>query len=121
MVQDLKFEQRIATALKKHGVRAEPKNLFGGVAFMVFGHMGVRITYKDDLMARFDANWHAKVSQWRGARPMTFGKGGIKGFLFGKVDAVESDAALTKWVRLSLGCVSTLPAKPKKKATARKN
>ncbi len=114
MAHDPLFEQRIADTLKAQGAKAEPKKMFGGVAFMVNGNMTVGITNKGDFMARFDGERHAEISKWPGAKPMTFGKAGMKGFLFVDADAVESRAALDKWVKLSLAHVSNLPKKAAK-------
>lgn len=99
--------------------------MFGGVAFMVKGNMSVGITNKGDFMARFDPARHEEILVWPGAKRMTFGKTGMKGFVFVDPTAVESDAALKKWVRLSLEHVGKLPDKSKtatkaKKAAARK-
>lgn len=44
MPHDPLFEQRIANTLAAQGVKAEPKKMFGGVAFMVNGNMSVGIT-----------------------------------------------------------------------------
>ncbi|MBK6752945.1 MAG: TfoX/Sxy family protein [Flavobacteriales bacterium] len=74
--------------------------MFGGVCFMVHGNMSVGITNKGDFMVRFDGSRHAKISKWPGAKPMTFGKGDMKGFLFVDADAVESPKALEKWVTM---------------------
>lgn len=111
MPHDPLFEQRIADALTSHGAKAEHKKMFGGVAFMVKGHMSVGITNKGDFMARFDGARHEEILQWPGAKPMTFGKPGMKGFLFVDADAVSTKAALDKWLKLSLAYVNTLPVK----------
>ena len=116
MAHDPLFEQRIADALKAQGAKAEPKKMFGGVAFMVHGNMSVGITNKGDFMARFDKERHTEISKWPGAKPMTFGKGDMKGFLFVDADAVESRSALDKWVKLSLAYVNGLPKKTAKSA-----
>jgi TfoX/Sxy family transcriptional regulator of competence genes len=114
MPHDPLFEQRIADALKAQGAKAEPKKMFGGVAFMVNGNMSVGITNKGDFMARFDGERHEEILKWPGAKPMTFGHKAMKGFLFVDADAVESRAALDKWVRLSLAYVNGLPKKANK-------
>lgn len=111
MPHDPLFEQRIAEALKALGAKPEHKKMFGGVAFMVNGHMSVGITNKGDFMARFDGARHAEISKWPGAKPMTFGKGDMKGFLFVDADAVANAKALEKWVKLSLEYVKTMPKK----------
>ena len=111
MAHDPHFEQRIADALKAQGAKPEHKKMFGGVAFMVNGNMSVGITNKGDFMARFDGARHAEVSKWPGAKPMTFGKGDMKGFLFVDADAVGNGKTLEKWVKLSLEYMRTLPVK----------
>lgn len=115
MPHDPLFEQRIANALAAQGARAEPKKMFGGVAFLVNGHMSLGITNKNELMARFDADRHDEVLKWPGAKPMTYGHKNMKGFVFVKAAAVDSKAALDRWVNLSLAYVVTLP--PKKPGT----
>ncbi|MBK9077415.1 MAG: TfoX/Sxy family protein [Flavobacteriales bacterium] len=114
------FEQRIAEALKAQGAKPEHKKMFGGVAFMVHGNMSVGITNKGDFMVRFDGSRHAEISKWPGAKPMTFGKGDMKGFLFVDADAVESPKALEKWVTLSLALIRTLPKKTAAKSATKK-
>lgn len=111
MAHDPLFEQRIADSLKAQGAKAEPKKMFGGVAFMVNGNMSVGITNKGDFMVRFEQDRHEEASTWPGAKPMTFGKGGRRGFLFVDADAVESGSALDKWVSLSLAYMKGLPKK----------
>ena len=111
MAHDPLFEQRIAHAIAAQGTKAEPKKMFGGVAFMVNGNRSVGITNKGDLMARFDRARHEEISTWPGAKPMTFGRGDMKGFLFVDAQAVESPKALEKWVVLSLEHILTMPKK----------
>jgi TfoX/Sxy family transcriptional regulator of competence genes len=118
MAHDPLFEQRIADALKVQGAKAEPKKMFGGVVFMVNGNMSVGITNKGDFMARFDAERHEEILKWPGAKPMTFGHKSSKGFLFVDAEAVESRAALDKWVKLSLAYVNGLPKKANKASAA---
>lgn len=111
MSHDPLLEQRIADALMARAVNAEPKKMFGGVAFMVRGHMTVGITNKGDLMARFNGERHAEVLEWPGAKPMTYGKGEMKGFVFVEPAAVSSAKGLAKWLDLALAHNATLPAK----------
>lgn len=120
MAHDPFFEARLADALKGHGTKAEPKKMFGGVAFMVNGNMSVGITNKGNLMVRFDPVRHAEILTWPGALPMTYGKGEMKGFLFVEPGAVADRRVLDKWVKLSLEHMSTLPRKSAKKVPARK-
>ena len=114
------FEHQIHDALVSEGAKPEHKKMFGGVAFMVKGHMSVGITNKGDFMARFDGERHEEILQWPGAKPMTFGHKNMKGFLFVDAEAVSTKTALDKWVKLSLAYVNSLPKK-RAKATAGKS
>ena len=116
MAHDPLFEQRIMDVLTGEGVKAEPRKMFGGVAFMVKGNMCVGITNKGDFMARFDPTRHEEILGWPGAKPMTFGHKGMRGFLFVDASAVADKRSLTRWVKLSLAHIARLPAKAAKKA-----
>jgi hypothetical protein len=111
MPNDPLFERRISNALTARAIEAEHKKMFGGVAFMVRGHMTVGITNKGDFMVRFDGTRHAEIAEWPGAKPMTFGKGEMKGFLFVDAGAVRTAAALGRWVDLAMEHNASLPAK----------
>ncbi|MBK9148267.1 MAG: TfoX/Sxy family protein [Flavobacteriales bacterium] len=115
MPHDPLFEQQIHDALVSEGARPEHKKMFGGVAFMVKGHMSVGITNKGDFMARFNPERHDEVLQWPGAKPMTFGHKNMKGFVFVDADAVGDKRSLGRWVKLSLAHIATLPSKSAKK------
>lgn len=114
------LEQRIMHALKAEGIDPGLKKMFGGIAFMVKDHMSVGITNKGDLMARVPPDRFEEVLEWPGAGPMTMGKKQMKGFVFVDPDALESDAALQKWIKLSIDHISKLPPKAKKKTVAKK-
>lgn len=121
MAHDPLFEQRIAAALRAQGAKAEPKKMFGGVAFMVNGNMCVGVTNKSELMVRFAPDRHAEISKWPGAKPMTHGKGDMKGFLFVEPRTVADARSLARWVDLALEHVKTLPRKVGKKAAPGSN
>ena len=116
MAHDPLFEARLADALNGQGTKAEPKKMFGGVAFMVNGNMSLGITNKGKLMVRFDPTRHKEIQKWPGTLPMTYGKGEMKGFLFVDPEAVADRRALDNWVKLSLEYVGALPKKMGKKA-----
>ena len=121
MPHDPLLEQRLADALEARGAKTLPKKMFGGVAFMLNGNMCLGVTNKNDLMVRFAPERHAEVQEWTGAKPMTFGKSGMKGFLFVDPSTVADRKALERCVKLALDHVGTLPKKVVGgKATARK-
>lgn len=116
MAHDPDLERRLEEMLAGLGAKAELKRMFGGVAFMVGGHMCVGITNKSHLMVRFDPQRHAEIAEWDGALPMTYGKGEMKGFLFVDPATLAERKGLERWVRLALAHARTLPPKSIKKA-----
>jgi len=110
------LQQRIDDALTAAGAKPEAKKMFGGVAFMVKGHMSMGITNKGEFMARFDPARHDEILQWPGAKPMTYGHKNMKGFLFVDPDALADRRSLDRWVKLSLEHLHRHPAKAAKAA-----
>jgi TfoX/Sxy family transcriptional regulator of competence genes len=109
MAYDEGLAERIRGILaEEHGLTE--KRMFGGLAFMVHGHMCVGIV-KDELMVRVDPELHEKELKKPHARQMDFTGRPMRGFLFVGVDGYETDADLESWVRQSLAYVSGLPAK----------
>jgi len=87
------------------------KRMFGGIAFMVRGHMTVGIV-KDDLMVRVGPKAYENLVGQRHARPMDFTGKPMKGFLYVESSGFEADEDLKRWVGLGLEFTLSLPAKP---------
>jgi TfoX/Sxy family transcriptional regulator of competence genes len=111
MPHDPLFEQRIADVLQAEGITAEPKKMFGGVAFMINGNMSVGISNKGDFMARVDPTRHEELVCLPGVRSMDMTGKIIKGFLFIDPTHVEDHEALREWIHISLDYVKMLPQK----------
>lgn len=120
MAQFPVLEDRINRVLLAEGLLPEPKKMFGGVAFMVNGHMCVGITNKGDFMVRVAPERYDAMLEEPGVRVMEFTGRPMKGFLFVEPEAVNDQKGLAKWVWLSLEHVRILPPKVAKKAAARK-
>jgi len=101
------------------------KKMFGGLAFMVRGHMSVGIV-KDDLMVRVGPEAYENLVGERYARRMDFTGRPMKGFVYVASAGVETDADLERWVEHGVRYAVSLPAKasprmrvPAKKASRR--
>jgi TfoX/Sxy family transcriptional regulator of competence genes len=114
MPHDTQFEQRIANILLEDGIVAEPKKMFGGVAFMVNGHMSVGITSKNEFMVRVDPTRHDEFLGLAGARSMDMTGRRMKGFLLVEQQAVDDQEELREWIHISLAYVKILPPKEEK-------
>ena len=86
------------------------KKMFGGIAFMVNGHMSCGVV-GDTLMVRVGPEQYESALQRPHAREMDFTGKPLKGFVFVDPEGFEDDAELGKWVELSLAFVLSLAPK----------
>jgi TfoX/Sxy family transcriptional regulator of competence genes len=102
--------ERIRSVLDEQQGVSE-RRMFGGIAFLVKGHMSVGIV-QDKLMIRVGPETYDRVLRERHARRMDFTGRPMKGFIYVVPAGYESDADLERWVSLGVGYVASLPAKP---------
>ena len=88
----------------------EEKKMFGGVAFMVRGHMTVGIN-RTNLMVRVGKENHDEAISQPHAHVMDFTKKPMKGFLFIDPDGYQTDDDLSSWIGRALTFNATLKAK----------
>ncbi|MFO0749105.1 MAG: TfoX/Sxy family protein [Myxococcota bacterium] len=111
MAYDEDLAARVRAALS--GLPAlEEKRMFGGLCFMLSGHMALGVV-KDRLMVRFQPSRHDEVLELPGAGPMTFTKraAGMRGLAYVSQDGLPDETALATWVELALELVRSLPPK----------
>lgn len=119
MAYDEAVAGRIRTGLRARR-DVEEKRMFGGIAFMVAGHMAVGVV-GDELMVRVGPEGHAKAVARRHARPMDFTGRPLKGFVYVAPAGFRSDADLRRWLDTAVTFAKTLPAKPVRAARAAKS
>ena len=110
MAYDEGLAERIRSVLDEQPGVSE-RRMFGGVAFLVKGHMSVGIV-QDKLMVRVGPESYDRVLRERHARRMDFTGRPMKGFVYVVPEGHESDASLEHWVNLGVSYVTSLPAKP---------
>src|SRR5262249_15241433 len=110
MAYDEGLAERIRGVLDEQPGLSE-KRMFGGIAFMVRGHMTVGIV-QDKLMVRVGPESYDRVLRERHARKMDFTGKPMKGFVYVVPAGYESDADLERWVGLGVTHASALPARP---------
>jgi len=90
-------------------VDVSERAMFGGLAFMVGGHMACGIT-GDDLMVRVGKERYDDALRQPHAREMDFTGRPMTGYVY--VDAAgTADDALRDWVERGVAFVATLPAR----------
>jgi hypothetical protein len=110
MAYDEVLAQRIHDLLEgEPGVTS--KKMFGGLGFMVEGHMAVAAGSSGDLMVRADP---AQGEEWvdgEAVRPMEMRGRPMTGWLLVDPAAVADDERLQLWVDRGVAYARTLPPK----------
>lgn len=109
MAYDEGLAQRVREALAGRSGLVE-KRMFGGIAFMLRGHMCCGVI-GDTLMARVGPAQHEAALTRPHARPMDFTGKPMKGYLYIAPEGIERDVDLDMWIDLCVAFVQSLPEK----------
>ncbi len=94
---------------------AEPgfseRKMFGGLCFMIHGHMTAGITKQNDLMLRVGPDAYQDCLQLPGARPMDFTGRPMKGMIYVDPTSCADAEALAAWLERALAFTQSLPPK----------
>jgi hypothetical protein len=107
MAYDEGLAERLRDIFRGHN-EVEEKKMFGGLCFMVSGHMCCGIV-GDRLMARVGHDNYQKCLSRRYASEMDFTGKPMKGFLYVDPGGISEDEDLTFWVRTCLQFIESLP------------
>ena len=84
------------------------KRMFGGLAFLVHGHLAVSASGRGGLLVRIDPEQRETLLAQEGAEPFRMRGRPMTGWLHVASAAVEDDEALRRWVTTGLGYARTL-------------
>ncbi len=105
------YDEEVAGRLRAAlgGVWAvEEKRMFGGLAFMVGGHMCCGVV-GDQLMVRVGPERYEECLALAGASEMDFTGKPLRGFVYVAAESFLTGTSLQEWVERGLSYVSTLP------------
>ena len=86
--------------------------MFGGIAFLVAGHMAVAVSSQGGLMVRVDPVDNERLLGEPGAEPVVMGsRPAMKGWILVRGATLADPVALAEWVRRGLRYVQSLPPK----------
>ena len=111
MVYDEDLVLRIRKVLAGRPGTTE-KTMFGGVAFLLNGHMFCGVV-KDDLMVRIGEAGYAEALRKPHVRPMDFTGRPLTGYIYVAASGCRGDSLAT-WLERGAEFVRTLPAKTRK-------
>lgn len=109
MAFDVTLATRIRSLLRGSYSVTE-KKMFGGLAFMVNGHMCCGIVGKD-LVIRTGPDASGEALRLPHSRPMDFTGRPMKGFVFVAPEGFQSDRDLKSWTQRGLDFVLAQPPK----------
>jgi TfoX/Sxy family transcriptional regulator of competence genes len=88
----------------------DERKMFGGLAFMVHGHMCCGVI-GEDLVLRLGTDRAEQALKEPHVRPMDFTGRPLKGYVFVGPSALTTEARLRHWLRLARDFVDQLPPK----------
>jgi TfoX/Sxy family transcriptional regulator of competence genes len=118
------YDERLAARIRDvlgPGVEVVEKRMFGGLAFMVGGHMCCGVL-GDTLLVRIGAEAHSEALARPHTRVMDFTGRPSKGMIYVDAAGVKTTKALHAWIGRALAHVAALRApktKPREKARRR--
>jgi TfoX/Sxy family transcriptional regulator of competence genes len=88
------------------------KKMFGGLAFLLGGHMAVAASGQGGLLVRVEPSQTEALLHEPGAAPKEMGgRGAMAGWLRVAAEAVDDDETLATWVQRGLDHAGSLPPK----------
>jgi TfoX/Sxy family transcriptional regulator of competence genes len=87
------------------------KKMFGGLAFLLDGHMSVSASGRGGLLARIDPDETEAMLKKEHVALMEMGGRTMDGWLRVAPEGVKTKRQLDSWVKRSIGYVKTLPPK----------
>jgi hypothetical protein len=110
MAYDLELANRIRELLApQRGV--DEKAMFGGLAFLIGGHMAVAASGKGGLMVRVPPEDTAKLLDRPHVSPMVMAGRETRGWLRIDAEGVKTKRQLESWVSRGAGYARSLPPK----------
>lgn len=114
MAFDIELASRVREALAARNDVTE-KKMFGGLCFMVRGHMCCGID-SNNFMLRVGPDQYEAALNRRHAKPMDFTGRPLTGFVYVVPDGLKTKRDLAGWLKMGLDFVESLPVKAAKKA-----
>ncbi len=111
MPPDPSLLARLRAELETYPNVAE-KKMFGGVVFIVNGHLALGI-HGDEVIVRTTPEVASEALKQAHVRVFDLGAWPLKGWLLVRAQACTSTQALRRWMQTSLKFAGSLPAKSK--------
>ena len=107
------YDEDLANRLRElmAGEHAEEKRMFGGLAFLVDGHLAVAASGQGGLMVRVPPDDTVELLKREHVEPMVMAGRETRGWLRVTADGVKTKRQLQSWVTRGVEFVRSLPPK----------
>jgi len=108
------YDEMLAGRIRDHvlGVPGlSEKRMFGGLAFLVGGHLAVAASSQGGLMVRVDPDQGDELARTTPAEPMRMRGRVMTGWLHVDAEALADEDALARWVERGVAHAAGLPPK----------
>lgn len=116
------YDERLAQwvdALLPDDVEVEERRMFGGLSFLVDGHMAVAVSRDGGLLVRVDPSSSDDLVASGPATPMVMGGRPMRGWVRVAAEHLATKRQLNRWVGLGTAYARSLPTKPKRSSAPR--
>lgn len=110
MPYDEELAARVRTELEVHGL-PEEKRMFGGLAFLLRGHMAVCVSHDGGLLVRTDGTESDVLLAEEHVGPMVMGQQESRTWLRVDAAALTTDDDLRTWLARGVTTATALPPK----------
>ncbi|MCD4523433.1 TfoX/Sxy family protein [Nocardioides sp. cx-173] len=111
MAYDEELAGRVRELVQEHGA-ADEKPMFGGLAFMLGGHMAVCVSHDGGLLVRTDGSESDDLLLQEHVGPMVMGSQSSRTWLRVDAAALGADAELATWLARGVATARAQPQRP---------
>jgi TfoX/Sxy family transcriptional regulator of competence genes len=112
---DMAYDERLAERIRElisHEHAVTEQKMFGGLAFLIGGHMVVAASGQGGVMVRVDPAMSDQLVATTGAYPVEMRGRAMSGWLRIDPEHVRTKRQLSKWVGVGVEFTRSLPPKP---------
>lgn len=113
-VEDMSYDEELADRIRELTATeggVEEKRIFGGLAFLIGGHMSVVASGRGGLMVRVPPDEAEKLLERQHVEPMVMAGRETRGWVRVSIDGVRTTRQLQSWVSRGVGHAKSLPPK----------
>jgi len=111
---NIKLAEQVETSVLKKWNDIEKKKMFGGLCYLINGHMCFGI-YKDYLIVRMDAELAAEKLRSKNIRAFDITGRPMKGWVMVRKNLLTDNRELNNWLSIGRSFALTLPSKSSRK------